>query len=115
NDFEPAGAAGGAAATVTVDSPELRHARRRSLLQGIGMAGAAFSASLLPRGARAQTVVNSKRPTGGDIAILRFLAFAELVESDLWQQYAELGGLTQGTQNNYQLALQYLDGDGSQY
>lgn len=53
--------------------------------------------------------------TNGDIAILRFLAAAELIESDLWQQYAELGGVTQGTQNNNQLALQYLDGDGSQY
>ncbi len=57
----------------------------------------------------------SSKPTNGDIAILRFLAAAELIESDLWQQYAELGGVTQGTQNNYQLALQYLDGDGSQY
>src|SRR5579871_1791947 len=51
----------------------------------------------------------------GDVAILRFLAAAELIESDLWQQYTELGGVTQGTQNNYQLAFQFLDGDGSQY
>jgi len=42
-------------------------------------------------------------------------AAAELIEADLWQQYAELGGVTQGTQNPYQLALQNLDGDGSQY
>jgi hypothetical protein len=34
--------------------------------------------------------------TKGDIAILRFLAAAELIESDLWTQYAELGGLTPG-------------------
>lgn len=53
--------------------------------------------------------------TKGDAAILRFLASAELIESDLWQQYAELGGVSQGTQNNYQLAFQFLDGDGSQY
>ncbi|MGA9483177.1 MAG: hypothetical protein WBV48_14710, partial [Candidatus Acidiferrales bacterium] len=53
--------------------------------------------------------------TNGDIAILRFLAAAELLESDLWQQYAELGGVTEGTQNNYQQAFQFLDGDGSQY
>jgi hypothetical protein len=53
--------------------------------------------------------------TNGDIAILRFLATAELIESDLWVQYAELGGVTEGTQNNYQLAFQFLDGDGSQY
>jgi hypothetical protein len=64
------------------------------------------------------------RLTSGDIAILRFLAAAELIESDLWQQYAELGGLTSGvpmevdpnqTLNGYQTALTNLDGDGSQY
>ncbi len=53
--------------------------------------------------------------TDGDIAILRFVAAAELIEADLWTQYAELGGVTGGTQNPYQLALQNLDGDGSQY
>ena len=34
--------------------------------------------------------------TKGDIAILRFLAAAELVESDLWTQYRDLGGLNPG-------------------
>ncbi|HEX4170237.1 MAG TPA: hypothetical protein VHZ55_32630, partial [Bryobacteraceae bacterium] len=34
--------------------------------------------------------------TGGDAAILRFLAAAEILESDLWEQYWELGG----TQDN---------------
>jgi len=29
----------------------------------------------------------------GDIAILRFVAAAELIESDLWIQYEELGGI----------------------
>jgi hypothetical protein len=64
------------------------------------------------------------RPTQGDVAILRFLAAAELIESDLWQQYAELGGLTSGQPieidmnqqlNSYQAALSNLDGDGPQY
>ena len=53
--------------------------------------------------------------TSGDAAILRFLAAAEIIESDLWLQYSELGGVTSGTQTPYQLALQRLDGDGSQY
>jgi hypothetical protein len=53
--------------------------------------------------------------TKGDTAILRFLAAAELIEADFWVQYAELGGVTQETQNPYQLALQNLDSDGSQY
>src|SRR6202040_923570 len=58
---------------------------------------------------------SSESLTKGDVAILRLLTAAELIEADLWQQYAELGGVTQGTQNQYQLALQNLDGDGSQY
>src|SRR4051812_6015686 len=31
--------------------------------------------------------------TKGDVAILQFLAAAELLESDLWQQYNELAGI----------------------
>ena len=53
--------------------------------------------------------------TKRDVAILRFFAAIELIESDLWQQYDELGGVTEGPQNPYQLALQFLDGDGSHY
>jgi hypothetical protein len=49
-----------------------------------------------------------------DISILRFFAAIELIESDLWQQYDELGGATDGPQNPYQLALQFLDSGGSQ-
>jgi hypothetical protein len=96
-----------------------RPVNRRSFLKnGAIAAGAAtVGVGLLSHGlaAFAQQPTASGSPTKGDIAILRFLAAAELIESDLWQQYAELGGVTQGTQNNYQLALQYLDGDGSQY
>ena len=58
---------------------------------------------------------NANSLTKGDIAILRFLAAAELVETDLWQQYAELGGVTTTAQNTYQDALLNLDGDGLQY
>ena len=34
--------------------------------------------------------------TAGDVAILQFLTAAELIESDLWQQYNELGGIDAG-------------------
>ncbi|MGA2695083.1 MAG: ferritin-like domain-containing protein [Terriglobales bacterium] len=91
--------------------------KRRSFLKGMGMAGVALSAgALLATEGKAQS--SSRRPgkiSPGDAAILRFLATAELIETDLWQQYAELGGVTNGAQNPYQLALQNLDGDGSQY
>src|SRR5271155_5419415 len=69
---------------------------------------------------------NSGRLTPGDTAILRFLAAAELIESDLWVQYAELGGIGNDPPievdpnpnpplNAYQMALSNLDGDGPQY
>src|SRR5271169_6237498 len=95
-------------------SPVQRVVKRRSFLKGLGVAGAALSA-----GALLTTVAGAEERSGsltrGDASILRFLAAAELIESDLWLQYAELGGVTSGTQNPYQLAFQQLDGDGSQY
>jgi hypothetical protein len=57
---------------------------------------------------------SSSKLTAGDVAILRFLAAAEIIESDLWQQYNELGGANGGN-TSYQLALQNLDGDMPQY
>src|SRR5215467_1330329 len=52
--------------------------------------------------------------TRGDAAILRFLAAAELIESDLWQQYNELGGAAGGNPA-YKAALENLDSDMPQY
>jgi len=96
------------------DSQEV--VKRRSILKGIGMAGIALSTgALFATEAEAQAGPSPKSLTPGDAAILRFLAAAELLETDLWQQYAELGGLTSGKQNPYQKAFQRLDGDGSQY
>jgi hypothetical protein len=57
----------------------------------------------------------NSRLNRGDVAILRFVAAAELIEADLWTQYAELGGVTTEPANAYQLAFQNLDGDGLQY
>lgn len=110
-----------AASTETSDSPSASPSKsgvqRRSFLKGIGVAGAALSAgSLLATVGETEAQAQSpKSLTPGDAAILRFLAAAELLETDLWQQYAELGGVTAGKQNPYQKALQKLDGDGSQY
>ncbi len=90
-------------------------AGRRGLLQGIGMAGAALTAGLLPGAPAARAAPRPAKPTHGDIDLLRFVAWAELIESDLWQQYAELGGLATGSPNPYQAALDRLDGDSGQY
>ena len=83
--------------------------RRTFLKQGSIAAGAAtLTAGLLGPATSAlaaeQDRDRSGRLTKGDAAILRFLQTIEGIEQDLWQQYAELGGVTQGTQNQYQLA-----------
>ncbi|HEY3727300.1 MAG TPA: ferritin-like domain-containing protein [Solirubrobacteraceae bacterium] len=57
----------------------------------------------------------------GDAAILRFLSAAEILETDLWQQYNELGGIqdheVRGGSGNkaYTDALSQLDSDMAQY
>lgn len=79
---------------------------------GLEVVGAAMRSQLL---AGSVPTLAGSALSSGDVAILKFLAAAELIEADLWQQYAELGGATTGPQNAYQLALQNLDGDGSQY
>jgi hypothetical protein len=70
-------------------SPEIR---RRSFLKGLGVAGAALSANAF-MATKAGAEERSGSLTQGDAAILRFLAAAEIIESDLWLQYQELGGV----------------------
>jgi hypothetical protein len=70
-----------------------RAVERRSFLKGIGMAGATLTAgALLTTDLKADTR-SSGRISKGDAAILRFLAAAEIIESDLWLQYQEFGGV----------------------
>ncbi len=52
--------------------------------------------------------------TRGDVAILRLLAAAEIIETDLWQQYSELGGIDAAS-SGYTAGLLQLDGDMPQY
>jgi hypothetical protein len=64
---------------------------------------------------------DDRKGTRGDVAILRFLAAAEIIESDLWQQYNELGGIQDSEVPGgsgsplYVAALSVLDGDMDQY
>jgi Ferritin-like domain len=95
-------------------------ANRRSFIkQGLGAAGTAgLLGSRLPAFGQEK---KSGRLTRGDAAILRFLAAAEIIETDLWQQYNELGGIQDsevpgGTGSPvYTAALSVLDGDMAQY
>ena len=89
---------------------------RRSFLAGAG-AGAMGLALL----ADVPAAAARQRLTHGDEAILRFLAAAEILETDLWQQYNELAGIQDrevpgGTGNRaYTKALAELDEDMAQY
>ena len=98
--------------------------RRSFLKKGVLAAGAAtVSAGLLGRSLPTFGEEKSGNLPPGDAGILRFLAAAEIIESDLWQQYAELGGvqdneipgLPTGGNPLYTAALQLLDGDMPQY
>jgi len=86
----------------------------KSLAVGAGTIGAGLLANT--PAARA-----SGGLTRGDASILRFLAAAEIIETDLWQQYNELGGIQDdevpgGTGNPaYTDALGVLDEDMDQY
>ena len=67
---------------------------RRSFLKNTVVAGAiAGGAGVLAKGLPAVAQQSSGPITQGDAAILRFLAAAEIIESDLWLQYQELLGV----------------------
>jgi hypothetical protein len=97
---------------------------RRSFLAAGVAAGAGATLAPLGRAATAfaATGVSPSGTIGsGDAAILRFLAAAEILESDLWQQYNELGGVQDSEvpggsgSKPYIHALEKLDADMSQY
>jgi hypothetical protein len=121
-------------ADANLDSRGRREVGRRSFLKGLGMAGATLlpASALLTAKANAMGGDRSGSLSKGDAAILRFLATAEIIESDLWEQYWELGGNQQAdfaspnpatgskptpTLGNgpYTAGLLLLDGDMPQY
>lgn len=59
----------------------------------IGGSGLLSARGLAPTLALARDKSGGPSPTQGDIDILRFLAAIETIETDLWQQYNELGGI----------------------
>src|SRR2546427_2149303 len=99
--------------------------RRSFMKRGLTAAGAAtVGAGLLGNGLSAASEgpeEKSGRLTPGDAAILRFLAAAEILETDLWQQYNELGGIQDSEvpggsgSSVYTAALAVLDEDMDQY
>jgi len=97
------------AAGEDVNTQPSRTVERRSFLKGVGIAGVALSAgALLPEVLNAQVPTPSSSITKGDAAILRFLAAAEILETDLWLQYQELGGVQDDEVSK--LASQFIPG-----
>lgn len=99
-----------------VRSPNNGISRRSFLGKSLAVGAATMGAGLLAESAKAAGSI-----TTGDIAILRWLAAAELIETDMWQQYNELGGIQDsevpgGTGNEaFTEALEVLDEDMPQY
>src|SRR6476659_1400310 len=92
--------------------------RRSLLVRGAAVGATIGAAGLL---AEASPVFASHGLARKDADILRFLAAAELIETDLWQQYNELAGIQDGevpggTGNPaYHDAVAVLDEDMDQY
>ncbi len=100
--------------------------RRSFMKKGLGTAGtAAVGAALLTNSselfAESGPEEHSGRLSKGDAALLRFAAAAEILETDFWVQYNELGGIPDsevpGGSGNpaYTAALAMLDADMAQY
>src|SRR5215471_6883021 len=95
------------AAGEDVNSQPSHEVPRRSFLKGMGVAGVALSAgAVLPSVLNAQGTSSSI--TTGDAAILRILAAAEILETDLWLQYQEIGGIQDAEVSK--LASQFIPG-----
>lgn len=103
-------------AEATVRSSKNGISRRSFLGKSLALGAGTMGAGVLAQTARASGDI-----TNGDIAILRWLAAAEIIETDMWQQYNELGGIQDsevpgGSGNEaFTDALEVLDEDMPQY
>src|SRR5216683_5756282 len=98
--------------------------RRSFMRKGLVVGGAGtIGAGLLVGGLSLPAFAEERSGglTRGDVDILRFLAAVEIIESDLWQQYNELGGIQDSEvpggsgSKPYINGLLQLDGDMPQY
>src|SRR3954468_23732843 len=92
---------GDRALTQPTEEPQGGISRRSLLASGVAVG---VGAGLAPLDRAATALADKPTPhkpkkdeshklKKGDAAILRFLAAAEILETDLWQQYNELGGI----------------------
>ena len=110
-------------ATETIKPSKGSFSRRSFLGKSLAAGAVTMGAGLLANALAAKEGNGKGSPglTRGDADILRFLAAAEIIETDLWQQYNELAGIQDsevpgGTGNPaYTNAVKVLDGDMDQY
>jgi hypothetical protein len=101
-----------------IEQPRGMTDRRSFLAKGAVLGAGAVGARVLAHPLAASA---DEKLTKGDVAILQFLAAAELLEADLWEQYNELAGIQDselpgGSGNRrYTKALSVLDEDMPQY
>jgi hypothetical protein len=104
-------------ASATPATASATRVNRRGLLRKLGGLGTGAAAATLLGGsmvsrARAQS---GGAPTAGEIAVLQFLAAAEQVETDLWQQYTELAeenpGFAEALSEIDPSLIQYINDD----
>ena len=100
----------------SVSRSKNRMSRRSFLGKSLAVGAGTMGVGLLAETAKAAGDI-----TAGDIAILRWLAAAEIIETDLWQQYNELGGIQDsevpgGSGNEaFTEALEAIDDEMPQY
>jgi hypothetical protein len=122
HDDQPAPASAPAETPLAEEGITRPVGRRSFLRKSMAVTGtASVGATLLGSRRSARAAARAGGLTPGDAAILRFLAAAEILETDLWQQYNELAGIQDdevpgGTGNPaYTAAIQVLDADMAQY
>ena len=94
----------------STETKPVSRSNRRSFLRNTMVAGAAATAgaALLSKGVPAFAEEKRGSLSKGDAAILRFVAAAEIIESDIWLQYNELAGVQDGEVSK--LASQLIPG-----
>src|SRR3954454_23814902 len=101
------------------ESSENRTSRRALLVKGAAAGALTLGAGRLLMDTPA--ALAGEALPAGDVAILQFLAAAELLEADLWKQYNELGGVQDGEvaggrgNRAFTKALAVIDKDMHQY
>ena len=82
----------------SIEKTPATQSNRRSFLKNTVVAGAAATAGTALLGSDVPAFAQGKSGSlsKGDAAILRFVAAAEIIESDIWLQYNELAGVQDG-------------------